>query len=1072
MIEKLIEFSIKNKFLILMMTLFISMGSYYAMKNTPLDALPDLSPPQVIVQINWAGQSPEIVEEQGTYILVAQFLAIADIETVRGYSTYENGLVYIIFKEGTDLYWARSRVLEQLASVQSQLPASMEVSLGPDASGVGWAYEYALSSKTKNLAQLRTLQDYYYKYALMGVDGVSEVASIGGFIPTYQVTVNNDNLIRYNLSINDVAKVLKANNNDTGGRIVIENGFEWMVQAKGYVKDLDDIRKLVVTEKGGVQITLGDIGRVELTPAARRGVADLNGDGEVVGGIVLIRYGEDVYSALKRVKKKMKELKVDGVDVTTVYDRSSLIEKAVDTLKGTLIEESVIVIIIIGLFLMHFRSSLIVLIVLPLTIGSTFLLMYLFGIGSNIMSLGGIAIAIGAMVDASIVMIENAHKMIYKSLTAKQQSHLAYADAESSSAESPRAEPHLGELSNEERIAVILKSSQTVGRPIFFALALIVVSFLPIFALSGQEGLLFTPLAFTKTFAMAAGAMLSITLVPVLMVFFVKGRILPEAKNPLNRFFIWVYHPIIVYGLKLKYLVIVLVVAALGYMYPLYKSLKWEFMPMINEQSFMYMPVTPYGISIDQAKELTQKTDKIIKSFPEVVSVFGKAGRASTATDPAPLSMLETIITLKPKSEWRKGMTYSKLRQEMEDALQVPGLTNSWTYPIRGRIDMLLSGIRTPLGIKLYGQTPEGLQKFGKIIEEKLRGFDKSLSVFADQASAGYYLDIDIDEEKLQRYGLSKDVLLQYTALAIGGMKVSTMYKGLERYPIALRLEGSERRSIESIKDIQIKTSLGFVPLSTFAKVKYRQSASVIKSEMATPVTFVYITPKEGVSATSYKEEAKKLIDEIDFDTGYYVEWAGQSEYLASAMKKIIWIIPAVILSILVLIYFALGKMAPTLIVFFTLPFALLGGLIYIDILNFSMSIAVIVGFLALLGVAAETAIVMIVYLQESVDESYAIHGDAFNEQDLNAAIYEGAVQRVRPKLMTVFAILAGLAPIMYTHGVGSEVMQRIAAPMLGGIISSAILSLVIIPILFEIYAKRQLEQKLEEKTDETINMA
>ncbi len=1040
MIEKLIEFSIKNKFLILMMTLFISMGSYYAMKNTPLDALPDLSPPQAIVQINWAGQSPEIIEDQGTYPLVSQFLAIANIDTVRGYSTYENGLIYIIFKEGTDLYWARSRVLEQLSSIQSQLPASMEVSLGPDASGVGWAYEYALSSKTKNLAELRTLQDYYYKYALMGVDGVSEVASIGGFIPTYQVSINNDNLVRYNLSINDVAKVLKSNNNDTGGRIIIENGFEWMVQAKGYVQDLDDIRKLVVTQKDGVQITLGDIGRVELTPAARRGVADLNGDGEVVGGIVLLRYGEDVYSAIKRIDKKMKELKVDDVDVTVVYDRSNLIEKAVDTLKSTLIEESIIVVIIIGLFLMHFRSSLIVLIVLPLTVGTTFLLMYLFDIGSNIMSLGGIAIAIGAMVDASIVMIENAHKSLHK------------------------FEHKQGRMpTNEERIDIILKSSQLVGRPIFFALALIVVSFLPIFALSGQEGLLFTPLAFTKTFAMAAGAMLSITLVPVLMVFFVKGRILPENKNPLNRFFIWLYHPIIVYGLKLKYLVIVLVVASLGYMYPLYSSLKWEFMPMLNEQSFMYMPVTPYGISIDQSKALTQKTDKIIKSFPEVESVFGKGGRASTATDPAPLGMLETIITLKPESEWREGMTYSKLRQEMEDALQVPGLTNSWTYPIRGRIDMLLSGIRTPLGIKLYGQTPDGLQKFGKLIEEKLRGFDKTLSVFADQASAGYYVDIEIDEEKLQRYGLAKDALLQYTALAIGGMRVSTMYKGLERYPITLRLDESERRSIDSIKDIQIKTKLGFVPLSTFAEVSYRQSASVIKSEMASPVTFVYITPNEGVTATEYKQEAQKLIDEIAFDSGYYVEWAGQSEYLESAMKKITWIIPAVLLSILVLIYFALGRMAPTLIVFFTLPFALLGGLIYIDILNFSMSIAVIVGFLALLGVAAETAIVMIVYLQESIEEAQEEYQEEFNETHLNDAIYEGAVQRVRPKLMTVFAILAGLAPIMYTHGVGSEVMQRIAAPMLGGVISSAILSLVIIPILFEIYAKKQLKEKRSE---------
>lgn len=1041
MIEKLIAFSIKNRFLVLMATLFLVMGSYWSLKNTPLDALPDLSPPQVIVQINWPGQSPEIIEDQGTYPLVSQFLAIAGIETVRGYSTYENGLIYIIFKEGTDLYWARSRVLEQLSSIQSQLPASMEIALGPDASGVGWVYEYALTSKTKNLAELRTLQDYYYKYALMGVDGVSEVASIGGFVPTYQVSVNNDNLIRYDLSINDIAKVLKANNNDTGGRIVIENGFEWMVQAKGYVQDLDDISKLVVTEKAGIQVTLGDIGRVELIPAARRGMADLNGQGEVVGGIVMVRYGEDVYSAIKRIDKKMQELKVEGVDVVTVYDRSSLIEKAINTLKNTLIEESIIVVVIIGLFLLHIRSSLIVLIVLPLTIGFTFLLMKSFGVGSNIMSLGGIAIAIGAMVDASIVMIENAHKSLHK-----------FEDKE-------------GRVpSNIERIEIILKSSQLVGRPIFFALALVVVSFLPIFALSGQEGLLFTPLAYTKTFAMTAGALLSITVVPVLMTFFVKGKILPESKNPLNRFFIWLYHPVIVYGLKLKYFVIVVVLISLGYMYPLYKGLKWEFMPMLNEQTFMYMPVTPYGISVDQSKALTQKTDKILKSFPEVDTVFGKGGRATSATDPAPLGMIETIITFKPQSEWREGMTYDKLRQEMEDALQVPGLVNSWTYPIRGRIDMLLSGIRTPLGIKLYGKNADGLQKYGKEIEAKLRSFDKTLSVFADQASAGYYIDIDIDEEALQRYGLKKDALLEYTSLAIGGMKVSTMYKGLERYPITLRLEENERRSLDSIKDIQIKTKLGVVPFSTFAEIKHRQSASVIKSEMASPVTFIYITPNDGVTATEYKQEAQKLIDEMSFEPGYYIEWAGQSEYLESAMAKIIWIVPTVLLVILVLIYFALKQMVPTLIVFLTLPFALLGGLIYIDMLGFAMSIAVIVGFLALLGVAAETAIVMIVYLQESVDESKQIHGKDFNLKHLNDAIYEGAVQRVRPKLMTVFAILAGLAPIMYITGVGSEVMQRIAAPMLGGVISSAILSLVIIPILFEIYAKKELKAKKEDK--------
>lgn len=1035
MIEKIIDFSIKNRFLVLMSTLFLIFGSFWAVKNTPLDAIPDLSPPQVIVQVNWAGQSPEIIEDQGTYPLVSQFLAIANIETVRGFSTYENSLIYIIFKEGTDLYWARTRVLEQLASIQSSLPSNMNVALGPDASGVGWVYEYALTSKTKNLAELRSLQDYYYKYALLGVEGVSEVASIGGFVPTYQVSVKNDTLVRYNLSIQDIAKTLKTNNNDTGGRIVIQNGYEWMVQAKGYVKNLDDIRALTITSKANIPITIADVARVELVPGARRGMADLNGEGEVVGGIVMVRYGEDVYSTIKKIQKKMDALSIDDVEVIEVYNRSELIEKAVDTLKFTLIEESVIVIIIIALFLMHLRSSFIVIIILPLTIGVTFLLMKLFGIDSNIMSLGGIAIAIGAMVDATIVMIENAHKTIIKQ------------------------EDTLGRpLTKEERFNAIASSSKLVGRPIFFALALVVVSFLPIFALSGQEGLLFTPLAFTKTFAMMAGAILSITLVPILMLYFVKGKILSEAKNPLNRFFVWLYTPVIVYGLKLKYLIMVAVIVSLWFMYPLYKGLKWEFMPPLNEQSVMYMPVTPYGISVDQSKMLTQKTDAIIKAFPEVEIVFGKGGRAQSATDPAPLGMIETIITFKPQSEWRDGMTHEKLMNELEEALQVPGLINSWTYPIRGRIDMLLSGIRTPLGIKLYGKDADGLQKYGKEIEAVLRTYDKTLSVFADQASAGYYLDIDIQEESIARFGISKNYLLEYVSSAVGGMKISTMYKGVERYPIALRYEEEERRSIDSIKNIMIKTKLGFVPLSTFAKIAYRESASVIKSEMASPVTFVYITPQINVSATQYKEEAKKLLEKIDLPAGYYIEWAGQSEYLDAAMQKIVWIVPVVLLVIFVLIFFALKEIMPTLIVFFTLPFALLGGLIYIDILNFNMSIAVVVGFLALLGVAAETAIVMIVYLQEAVKESQEKFKEKFGTKELTDAIYEGAVARVRPKLMTVFAILAGLLPIMYTHGVGSEVMQRIAAPMIGGVVSSAVLSLIIIPILYEMYIQRKIK--------------
>ncbi len=1041
MIEKLIAFSIRNRFLVLMTTFFLVIGSYWALKNTPLDALPDLSPPQVIVQVNWAGQSPEIIEDQGTYPLVSQFLSIADIETVRGYSTYGNALIYIIFKEGTDLYWARTRVLEQLASVQSQLPPSMKVALGPDASGVGWVYEYALTSKSKNLAELRTLQEYYYKYALLGVEGVSEVAAIGGFKPTYQVTVSNDALVMHHLSIGDIAKALKANNDDTGGRIVIQYGYEWMVLAKGYLTDLAEIRSLVVATREGVPLTIGDISRVELVPANRRGMADLNGEGEVVGGIVMVRYGEDVYRVIQKIKSRMAELKVEGVDVVTVYDRSSLIEKAVGTLRGTLIEESIIVVVIIALFLLHLRSSLILLIILPLTIGFTFLLMKGFGIGSNIMSLGGIAIAIGAMVDATIVMIENAHKSIHRS-----------------------EEERGRRLDNAERIEVILRSSQLVGRPIFFALALVVVSFLPIFALGGQEGRLFGPLAFTKTFAMSAGALLAVTLVPVLMLFFVRGRILQESRNPLSRFFIWLYRPVVVYGLKVKYLLLILLVASLAYIYPLYKNLSWEFMPPLNEEIFMYMPVTPFGTSVDQSKMLTQKTDRIISSFPEVETVFGKGGRADSATDPAPLSMIETIITFKERSQWREGMTYEKLMAEMDAALQVPGLINSWTYPIRGRIDMLLSGIRTPLGIKLYGADAEVLQRLSKEIEERLRRFNKTLSVVADRASAGYYIDIDIDKAALARYGLSESVLLSFTSAAIGGMQISTMYKGLERYSVALRLEEEERRSLKAIRNLQIKTKLGFVPLETFAKVNYRESASVIKSEMATPVTFVYITPKEGVSATTYKQEAKSVVEEIELPEGYYLEWAGQSEYLESAMAKIVWIVPVTLLLILLLIYLALKEIIPTLIVFFALPFALMGGLLYIDLLGFNMSIAVIVGFLALLGIAAETAIVMIVYLKESVEAATARWGDAYDLGRLHEAIYEGAVQRVRPKLMTVFATLAALLPIMYNTGVGSEVTQRIAAPMIGGVVSSALLSLVIIPLLYEIYGRRQLKRMKRER--------
>lgn len=1034
MIERLIELSLRFRYWVITVAIFLALASYWAIEHTPLDAIPDLSPPQVILQLKWKGQSPEIMEAQGTYPIVRQLQSIPAIKTVRGFSGYENSLIYIIFKDGVDLYWARSRVLEQLSTLQAQLPKTLEVSLGPDASGVGWVYEYALVSKTKNLAELRTLQDYTYRYALQGVEGVSEVASVGGFIPTYQVTLNSDSLIRYNLSVGEVASAIKANNNDIGGRIIVQNGYEWMVQAKGYLQNIDSIENLVITTRGGIPVFFSQIARIEKVPENRRGYAELNGQGEVVGGIVVVRYGEDVYRVIKRIRARLDSIHVKGVEAVTVYDRSGLIESAIETLTKTLEHESLIVIAVIALFLLHLRSALVVLIVLPLTIAITFLLMKLFGIGSNIMSLGGIAIAVGTMVDASIIMIENAHKVLLQ------------------------RESELGTLSASQRLEAVLYSSKMVGRPIFFALALVVVSFLPIFALQGQEGLLFSPLAFTKSFAMGVGALLSVTLVPVLIYWIVRGRILSEQANPISRFFIWLYHPILIVSMKMRYLVLLLAILALGYAFYIYRGLGWEFMPMMDEQTLMYMPVTQSGVSIDQSKALTQYTDRIIKSFPEVDKVFGKGGRADTATDSAPLGMIETVITFKPKDQWREGMTTAKLQQELDSALQVLGLINSWTYPIRGRIDMLLSGIRTPLGIKIYGDNLTALQKTAREIENSLQQIPSTQSVFAERSDSGYYIDIDIDEEALARYNLRKETLLEYTSAAIGGMGLSTMYKGRERYSVSLRLEEDERNGLEEIRSILVKTPLGFAPLSTFARVEYRESAAMIKSEKARPVAYVYITPKEGVSAIMYKQEAQKQLALIKLPEGYSYEWAGQSEYLDSALKTLMWIVPAVIVLIIFLVYLALGEWISTLVVISMLPFALLGGVLYLQWLHFNISIAVIVGFLALLGVAAETAIVMIVYLQESV-ENRVRSGIVMDKVSLKEAIYEGAVKRVRPKLMTVFAILAGLLPIMYNHGVGSEVMQRIAAPMIGGIVTSAIVSLILIPILYQMVLQRKYRQ-------------
>ncbi|WP_122893745.1 efflux RND transporter permease subunit [Arcobacter peruensis] len=1027
MVENIISYSIKNKFLVLFSIIVLTIASFWAVKNTSLDALPDLSPPQVIVQVKWAGQSPKTIEEQVSYPLISNLMSLPNIDTVRAMSSFQNALIYIIFKDGTDLYDSRNRILEQLSQLQGTFPQGVDVAIGPDATGVGWAYEYALKSESKSLDELRTLQDYYYKYALLGVDGVSEIASIGGFIKNYEITLNQDRLVQYNISIDEVKSALVKNNDEKGGRIILENGFEHMIQAKGYLKSRVDIENITVKTNNSIPLKISDIANVNITSTNRRGMVDLNGEGETVGGIVVVRYGENPYSVIKAVKEKIKTLNVEGVQVVETYDRTSLIDKAIDTLKNTLIEESIIVMIITGLFLFHFRSALIIIITLPLTVLITFLLMKAFGMGSNIMSLGGIAIAIGAMVDATIVMVENAHKY----LQGKEN------------------------ISNEERIKIIIKSAKQVGRPIFFALILVVVSFLPIFALTGQEGRLFTPLAFTKSFAMISGAILSITIVPILMIFLIRGKLLSEDKNWLNKFFVTLYSPLLKISLRFRYLIVFIFLATIIAAYPVYKKQNWEFMPMINEQTFMYMPVTPYGLGIDLSKELTQKTDKILKSFPEVQTVFGKAGRADTATDPAPLAMIETIITFKPQEQWREGMTYKKLMQEMDKKLQIAGLINSWTYPIRGRIDMLLTGIRTPLGIKLYGNSHTQLEITATLIEQKLKKFDKTLSVSTDKINSGYYLNIDVKEEMLARFGINKNDVLSTISLGVAGSKISTFIDGLERYPISLRFETTQREDITVLNNLQIKTKLGFQPLEMFANLKYEEGPSVIKSEKALNVNFIYITPKNDISAKQYKDEAKQLLKDIKLPNGFYYEWAGQSEYLESAMQRLMYIIPLTFVLIFILIYFALKNITYTMIIFFTLPFALTGGIFYLDYLDFNISIAVIVGFLALLGVAAETSIVMLVYLHEAMNELKQ-KCIKIEDKDIFEYIYKGAVLRLRPKLMTLFAILGGLIPIMYINTVGSEVMQRIAAPMIGGMISSAFLTLIIIPSIFYILTLRQ----------------
>jgi len=1030
MLANIIEWSGRNRFLVLLATLFITIAGIYAVLRTPIDALPDLSDVQVIVYTEYPGQAPQVVEDQVTYPLTTAMLSVPKSKVVRGFSFFGASFVYIIFEDGTDIYWARSRVLEYLNFASSRMPKGVTPSLGPDATGVGWVYQYALLAKDKTLAELRTIQDWYVRYQLTKAHGVAEVASIGGFVQTYQVTVDPVKLRSYGIPLMKVAQVIRDSNRDVGGRVVEMAETEYMVRGKGYLRGKNDLETLVVKSDKGTPVLIRDIAHVELTPDERRGLTELNGEGEVVSGIAMARYGANALEVIHNLKAKIDEIGgglPEGVTVQTVYDRSELIHRAIDTLKRTLIEEALIVALVCIVFLMHVRSALVAILMLPVGVLIAFIAMRSLGMNSNLMSLGGIAIAIGAMIDAAIVMIENAHK------------HLERLPEEHTKA---------------ERADAMLAACKEVGPALFFSLLIITVSFLPVFALEGQEGRLFSPLAFTKTFSMAGAALLSVTLVPVLMMLFIQGKVMPEAKNPVNRFLIWVYRPIIAGVMRWKKMTIVAAVVALvASIYPA-SQLGSEFMPTLNEGTLLYMPASLPGMSITKAAELMQTQNKIIKSFPEVASVYGKAGRANTATDPAPTEMFETVINLKPESEWRPGLTTDKLIAELDKALQFPGVANSWTMPIKARIDMLSTGIRTPIGIKVFGKDLGEMEKVAKEIEAVVKAVPGTTSAFAERITGGFYLNIEPDREQLARYGLAIGDLQDVIGTALGGEMVTTTVEGRERFGVTVRYPRELRSDPQQIaREVLIPTMDGaMIPLGQLAKVVVAKGAPSIRTENALLSAYIYVDIRDR-DIGSYVADAKKAVaEQVKFPPGYYVTWSGQFEYMERAIEKMKIVIPVTLLIIFLLLYLNFKRLTETLIVMLSVPFALVGGIWLMWWLGYNLSVAVAVGFIALAGVAAETGVIMLIYLDhawEEVKEKCRHEGRAPTVADLYDAVMEGAVERVRPKMMTVVAIMAGLLPIMWGTGTGSEVMSRIAAPMVGGMISSTVLTLAVIPAIY-----------------------
>jgi Cu(I)/Ag(I) efflux system membrane protein CusA/SilA len=1033
MLVKIIEWSLKNKFFVILATVFATVLGIYSLRTIPLDAIPDLSDVQVIIFTEYPGQAPRVVEDQITYPITTKMLSVPYASVVRGYSFFGYSFVYVIFEDGTDMYWARSRVLEYLSYVSAQLPKGVTPSLGPDATGVGWAFMYALKSNQRDLSQLRSIQDWFLKYQLTSVEGVSEVASIGGFVKEYQVIVDPVKLLAYKMPLRDIMMAIRRSNADTGGASIEMSEKEFVVRSQGYLKNVDDLKKVVVgADIRGTPILLRDVATVTLGPEMRRGIAELNGEGETVGGIVIVRHGVNALATIKNIKAKLAELKKGlppDIEITTVYDRSALINRAVKNLWQNLTEEMIAVIIVCGVMLFHFRSSLVGIIQLPIAVVISFIIMKWQGINSNIMSLGGIAIAVGAMVDAANVMVENLHK------------HL-----ENDAGKKPHWE-------------IVREASVEVGPTLFYSAIVIALSFLPIFALRAQEGRLFKPLAYTKTYAMIASAVLAVTIGPVLMGYFVRGKIIHEDHHPVSRFMVWLYTPVLNFVIRYRKSVIAAAIAIMAFTLVPFSRLGREFMPPLYEGDFLYMPTTLPSISTTKARELLQQTDKIIKQFPEVHHVFGKAGRAETATDPAPMNMLETTIMLKPEKEWRKGMTQEKLKQELDAAIQFPGVSNTWTMPIKTRIDMLSTGIKTPVGIKIGGPDLQVLDQIGRKVEAIIRQVPGTLSAYAERASGGNYISFRINRDQIARYGLTIEDVQDIVQSAIGGMAISTTVEGLERYPINVRYGRELRSDMESLKRVLVPTPNGQqIPLAQLADIYFEQDADMIKTEDSRPNAWVYVDIK-GIDVGTYVESAKKAIEEnVKVPAGYTLTWSGQYEYMQRAKQRLMYVIPMVIMIIFVVMYLNTKSITKTFIVFLAVPFSLVGAVWLMYFLHFNLSIAVWVGILALLGVDAETGVVMLLYL-DLAHEEWTKEGRMNTTGDLKDAVYHGAVKRIRPKMMTVMTDIIGLMPFMLGAGAGSDMIQRTAAPIVGGMTTSMLLELTVYPAIYYIWKSRRLKR-------------